>query len=233
MPIKKFDSDLGVIKVSKRRNVKRISLTVASGSIKVTQPFWLPYFHGYRFALSNRVWISQQLQSSFVFSLQDGQQYGKRHVLQITQGGNLACRIISNKIRLSVPEGVDINTQPVFDCFKKGLKRALKKEATDFLPERVAIIANKYNLTYKKLAFKAMRSRWGSCNSKQNISINTYLMLASWDAIDYVIAHELAHTKYMHHKADFWDLLRLIVPDYKNCQTNLKQLQKQISPLQF
>ena len=42
------------------------------------------------------------------------------------------------------------------------------------------------------------------------------------DVIDYVVVHELAHLKYMNHQKDFWNLVGLFIPDYKEKRKELK-----------
>jgi hypothetical protein len=41
--------------------------------------------------------------------------------------------------------------------------------------------------------------------------------------IDYVIVHELAHTKIKNHSKDFWKLVESILPKYKDSKGWLKE----------
>ncbi len=70
-------------------------------------------------------------------------------------------------------------------------------------------------LSPNKITIKKMKTRWGSCSSKGNISIN--LLLAKYDkkVIDYVILHELCHLKELNHSKNFWHLVETYMPDYK------------------
>ena len=52
--------------------------------------------------------------------------------------------------------------------------------------------------------------------------------MADNDAIDYVVVHELAHTKEHNHSAKFWAVVTSILPDYKQRQAKLKELQKRL-----
>ena len=77
------------------------------------------------------------------------------------------------------------------------------------------IFKNKTGLNPNKISFKKMKTRWGSCSSNKNISIN--ILLAKYDKsiIDYVILHELCHLKEMNHSYKFWHLVEKYMPNYK------------------
>ena len=57
-------------------------------------------------------------------------------------------------------------------------------------------------------------------------------MVADWDLIDYVIVHELVHTRYMSHGREFWAVVAEIIPNYKTRQTRLKELQVEVAKYQ-
>ena len=83
----------------------------------------------------------------------------------------------------------------------------MKKVAAEFLPPLLSVWAERFGLTYRKVRITAARSRWGSCTSAKTISLSCYLMLVPSHLIDYVILHELAHTREMNHGPRFWELL--------------------------
>jgi predicted metal-dependent hydrolase len=43
-------------------------------------------------------------------------------------------------------------------------------------------------------------------------------------AIDYVVAHELAHLKEMNHSPRFWSVVEGLCPDWRERRTELKRL---------
>lgn len=75
-----------------------------------------------------------------------------------------------------------------------------------------------HNFRYNKIYFKNMISRWGSCSSKNNISFNTLMYHLNDDLQDYIIKHELLHTKIKNHSHKFWiELEKICVQSkYKN-----------------
>ena len=103
----------------------------------------------------------------------------------------------------------------------RAAERAMKKEAEQLLPSRLADLARKHNYSYSSVTVRKLVSRWGSCSSHKVISLSYFLMQLPWELIDYVILHELAHTKRMNHSPDFWEELEKTCP-------NARQLRKQI-----
>lgn len=82
-----------------------------------------------------------------------------------------------------------------------------KKEAKKYISKKISEICELLNLSFNKLKITSASSRWGSCNSKKNISFSFRLILAPKKSIDYVIVHELAHLSEMNHSKAFWDLV--------------------------
>ena len=66
-----------------------------------------------------------------------------------------------------------------------------------------------------------MKSRWGSCSSRKNISINVYLKYLPEKLIEYVIFHEMAHLVELNHSKKFWNIINSKFPDYKSLENEL------------
>ena len=90
------------------------------------------------------------------------------------------------------------------------IKRA-KKE----IPARVDFYAKHMGVEYGRIAFRAQKTRFGSCSSKGNLNFNLAIMLMPSEIIDYVIVHELSHLKQMNHSKAFWYEVERVLPDYK------------------
>jgi predicted metal-dependent hydrolase len=97
-----------------------------------------------------------------------------------------------------------------------------KKQALSDFSRRIALLSAKLGVTTPPLFLSSARSRWGSCNSKQEIRLNWRLLQAPPHIINYVVAHELAHLKEMNHSAKFWAIVERIYPDYKTAEKELK-----------
>lgn len=92
----------------------------------------------------------------------------------------------------------------------------------EYLYERVEYFSKLMQLQYKKVRLKKMRSRWGSCSSKGNISLNLELLKLPSKCVDYVIVHELAHLVHMNHSKAFHNLVEHYISDAKVVRKELK-----------
>ena len=75
----------------------------------------------------------------------------------------------------------------------------------------------------KTLVYRNMTSRWGSCNTKTGrICINIRLALYPPECLEYVVVHELCHLRVSGHGADFWQLVGMCLPNYKQLRAKLR-----------
>ncbi len=99
----------------------------------------------------------------------------------------------------------------------------LKKKAREYIPGRVAEIADRFWKKYNQIKITSAQTRWGSCTSQKNLNFSYRLMACPYHVIDYVIIHELAHLKEMNHSNKFWSHVAEMKPDYKQDELWLKQ----------
>lgn len=92
-------------------------------------------------------------------------------------------------------------------------RRWLKARAEELLPQRVAHWARVMKLAPKRLVWSSAKCRWGSMKSDGTLRLNLALMHCPWEAIDYVIVHELAHMRVSNHSPEFHALVRAYLPD--------------------
>lgn len=83
----------------------------------------------------------------------------------------------------------------------------LKRKALAWLPRRLEELAGKHGFVYTRVKISRSRGRWGSCSSKASINLSLFLMLLPEHLIDYVLLHELCHTREMNHGPRFWKLM--------------------------
>ena len=77
-------------------------------------------------------------------------------------------------------------------------------DANKRLKDRLYYLANEHGFKYNRASVRNQRTRWGSCSHKNNISLNVKLVLLPKELIDYVMLHELVHTRIHNHSKKFW-----------------------------
>ena len=116
-------------------------------------------------------------------------------------------RINEEDITICCPPRTDFAQKSVQDLLRNAIIRALKKSAQTYLPPLLSELANHYGFKYKKVKITGSKSRWGSCSATGSINLSCYLMLLTPHLMDYVLLHELTHTKEMNHGPKFWEIL--------------------------
>ena len=95
-------------------------------------------------------------------------------------------------------------------------KKWYKHEARKYLVTRAEKLAERLKFNYNTIYIRDQRTKLGNCSDDRNISLNWRLVKAPTFVSDYIIIHELVHTKIMNHSGKFWTLLKSIYPDYKD-----------------
>ena len=138
-------------------------------------------------------------------------------------------RVTNNEICVILPIGLDINSKEVQNFIRKNIEEAWRKEAKQILPKRTEELAKKFGFQYNKVTIRNTTSRWGSCSYTNNINYSLHLMRVPKELQDYVILHELSHTKEKNHQPPFWELLNSVTNGQaKELDKKLKQYSTKI-----
>lgn len=105
------------------------------------------------------------------------------------------------------PHIADFADSKVQKIIRNAVERGMRFEAERIFPDKLKRLAEKHGFNYNSLKINKSRSRWGSCSSKKNINLSYFCFLLPEYLIDFVILHELCHTKEMNHGTEFWRLL--------------------------
>jgi predicted metal-dependent hydrolase len=228
MAVKKIDvPGIGTVKLFKRKGSRSIRLSVSlAGEVRVSLPYWLPYDAGARFASSKVDWIQAQLQERTTTILIHGQPVGKSHRFYFyssPEAARVSTRLSGSQIRITHPDYLTSEDASVQKAAERAAVRALRAQAERLLPQRLRTLADMHGFTYKSIAIKQLSGRWGSCDTERNIVLNLFLIQLPWHLIDYVILHELVHTRALNHGPDFWDEFERHLPHAKQLRREIKQ----------
>lgn len=224
--------DIGEVLLAKRRGTKNLRLSVQpDGRIRVGLPAWAPYAAGIRFALTRREWIKKHRSQIYTAALVHEAKIGKSFRLIFVsdyKATKTRSRVLGTSITITSNQAY--TSEAVQAVAVRASERALKTEAEKLLGIRLNQLAKRHGFSYKTLRIKRLRSRWGSCSSDKVITLNYFLMQLPWELIDYVIIHELVHTRHLNHSAGFWETIEMALPEAKNLRKEIKKYRPSLMP---
>lgn len=215
------DHEFGDITVSYRAGMRSIRVSVGTdGRLHASAPKYTPLIAIKAMIEASRGKLRTLFQHHITPTAQysNGQQIGKSHRLTVVPapiGSKPTVRIQGQNIILRLPDGVDLESQDIQRLVRDTVIDALRVEAKAYLPRRLKELAQRGGYTYERVRFSHAGTRWGSRSSTGTISLNIALMKLPDTLIDYVICHELAHTRHMNHSAAFWEEVSTLDPLYK------------------
>lgn len=113
------------------------------------------------------------------------------------------------------------------EYIKNELKKWYKIESEKIVIKRLEVLKKEKpmmnKLTPNIVKIKEQKKRWGSCTSKKTIYINSKISMLKLDVIDYILVHEFSHLVHMNHSKDFYDLVKEILPDFREREKWLKE----------
>lgn len=219
-------ADIGDVSFFRRRGSKSVKLKVdEQGRVSVTMPHYMPYTLAQQFVRKHTDWLHDQT-SRRVTELTEGLRVGRVHLLRFVYDINAkqpVGRVTASQV--IVRYSGEISDSSVQAAARAAATRALRREAQHFLPKRLSDIAAAEGYVYSGMSIKQLRGRWGSCDHTKHITLNLYLMQLPIECIDYVILHELAHTRALNHGPDFWQEFETHLPNARRMKKYMKQFQ--------
>ena len=226
------DKEFGEIKIRKNKLARSVKLSVGvDGNLRASIPYYSPEFAVRRLVNGSRDEIRKMLAThNAKNSYQDGDLIGKTHTLFLRKflGEEIKISNEGNQILVQIPQELAFENPLVQSEIRKTVSKILRKQAKAYLPRRIDFLAEKYGFSFEKLRFSHTGTRWGSCSSSGTISLNIALMNLPHHLIDYVIIHELCHTRQMNHSSKFWQEVEKYCPDYKKYIQEIKQFSPSI-----
>jgi predicted metal-dependent hydrolase len=87
-------------------------------------------------------------------------------------------------------------------------RQFLYEKARAELPEVFQEIASELPFQWTRLFIRSQQTKWGTCSSRGNISLNWRLIMCPPEIVEYLVIHELCHTVHMNHSKAYWQLVK-------------------------
>ena len=216
-----------VIQVKRSARSKRLNLRVSSldGRITLTAPPKVPERQLQAFIAEREVWLRQNLDKLPAPSA-------------IALGKSLPILGVAHQIARRASHRVTHGDGFVHVPFDKPkpaarLQGYLKALARDHLVGESDKFAARLGIEYARLSLRDTRSRWGSCTQDKALMYSWRLVMAPFEVLSYVAAHEVAHLKFMDHSAQFWNQVGDLYGEYDAPRAWLKAQGASLHRFQF
>jgi predicted metal-dependent hydrolase len=215
---------------------RTLALQIKQGQLFVRAPSYLSKQDIERFIITKSAWLEKKLalfneNEKLHFSFKTGESLlikgvHKRFLWQLGEKESVEETAKNIEITLTEPQKNNVDHKL---RSKELLEQWCFQDVSHYLNENLPRFIKQLNVSPNAVKVRRYKSRWGSCNSKKNLTFNLLLAMVPRDVFDYVIIHELAHLTHMNHSADFWQLVATHHPDYKKNILWLKRYQQQLN----
>ncbi|MDK2911647.1 MAG: hypothetical protein PWR29_604 [Methanolobus sp.] len=144
---------------------------------------------------------------------------GKQYLLKVVRGQENSVRLSGGVFQVTCRE------EPTPDVVKKLMKKWYSDKASVQFTESIERCWPKFKslgLDKPSLSVKCMQKRWGSLSEKGTMTLNTELVKAPKQCIDYVVIHELCHLKYHNHGPEYYRMLDSLLPGWEKIKHKLE-----------
>jgi predicted metal-dependent hydrolase len=191
---------LGNVTFSQNARARSIRLRVKPDqTILVSFPPYVSFREALRFTEQHAEWVIRQKVKNELrlpkFSEDEPVKtrtytiYFKRH------SGIFSLKQAKNQIIIFYPEQNNLNDHEIMGKILKVLAAVYRLEAKEYLPPRLARLAITHGFQFGNISIRNNKSNWGSCSGRNNINLNLHLMKMPDHLIDYILLHELTHTR--------------------------------------
>ncbi len=200
-------AQIGPVTFKRNRRSKNIKISVKPDrSVHVSFPFYVSSSEVSQFVTKSIGWITGQQQKfdTNKSKIEEGQLKTKLHKITILKGTENKTRVNFENIEIRL---ADFESEVSRNYLENVMVGIYRFEAKKILPPRINELALKHGFQVNKITIRNNKRNWGSCSSKNNISLNLQLIKLPDELIDYVLLHELVHTKIKNHGPGFWQKL--------------------------
>ncbi len=214
------------LKPSRRAKYIRIKLN-NQGELSVILPYRSSAKQAHRFVQSKSAWVAKQLSQ-----LPEPRHTQVPHQVDLALLDErwlvkTASEQESSALSLEIDKEQKVinfsGDEQQLDDFNHLLEKWLKQKARIIFNEMLEALAEQHGFHFNRISIRAQKTRWGSCSSSKNISLNCKLLFMPKKVVEYVMIHELCHTIQMNHSSKFWRLVEDCDPDFQAHRAVLKK----------
>lgn len=206
-----------VVRSSKARSIRLRMLS--EGVVEIVVPVRMAVPSIEPLLRSKQRWIFRQvdrIDALPTLPLNHVRYLGEQYRVVVTRHDGRTSRLTfrDHEIHAEIPWSIDPSV---------GIEAVFRAQARTILRERVNAWASAMQVSHGRISVRDQRTRWGSCSTSGSLNFSWRLILAPLPVLDYVVIHELTHTREMNHGRRFWESVARYCSDFQEHRAWLKQ----------
>ena len=215
-----------------RKRVRNINVRVRrDGSLYCSLPYYVSVKEAEAFIVSKQDYLLKAIDNvtgeekakSLSRQYIDGETFlvlGKQMTLHVVKGAKNICRAENGIITLEVTDPDNFRSK--YMTYEKWRRSVIRSVIVNYCNEIYPLFERRGVKPPRKVTLGEYKSFWGECFSKRGeLKFSYRLFEKDLELIRYVVVHEFAHFIEPNHSSRFWDVVREIVPDYKELRKRL------------
>jgi predicted metal-dependent hydrolase len=216
-----------VVDVARARHLR---LTLGRDGPRLSKPRWVSLRDAATFAAEKRGWLEERLAERETLpslvqwpALVAGAAgsmplRGECLQLRVASGRRPSLAGDGDGVVLTLPDRDSATLRRIASgLFRSWLEVEMRRDVATLLARHTAIMGR----APTRVGFRALRSLWGSLSTRDHLSLDLSLVLASPEVLEYVLVHELAHLFERNHGPRFWARVSDALPDFRERQRAL------------
>ncbi len=223
---------IGEIKIHRRKGAKNLRIRIdVFDTVHLTLPKYVPLAAGLIFINQHKSWILSHRAKNKAIEINDSVVFNDKYSIQIEYKdvSYISASYQDKVARFVVPNWLKYDKEKLQKKLRSKLVKQVKETTSTIVIPLLYVYAERYSYALSGHKVKTLRSRWGSCSNDKVVTLNSFLSQLPDELIEYVLLHELVHTKHMHHQNSFWAELGHVCPDYKIRRKQLKNHQPKLN----
>lgn len=208
-----------VVLVRHRRARRYILRVLPDGTVRVTMPWRGARGEALAFLERSRAWVEGQQQARAQQARRSEWRAGGsvlidgvREGLRLEPAGGTRFVLSLGEHQVGLVEGARAGD------LRPAVERWLQQRARRELPGQLLALANQHAVTVTRISVRNQRSRWGACSGCGSITLNWRLLQVPPHVREYVLLHELMHTRELNHSRRFWRHVASVCPRYREAR---------------
>ena len=197
------------LSIRRSRRARRVALRIVpgSGEVELVVPQRGSIEEGIAFAREKAEWLKAHLNGMPPpVPFEDGAVipiYGKPRRIRRTDELFSGTWLTASELQVSAPPEI------VGDYVRRWLRGEARKALLELAEQKSRLVRRRF----RRLTVRDTSSRWGSCSPSGDLSFSWRIVMGPRYALDYLVAHEVAHLVEMNHSPRFWAVVERIADD--------------------